>query len=92
MVHLFKHTDGTFDIARVHANGNFIAGSQQHYENKGDALDAIRSGMHDYGNTKGYCYFQDDTGEISKIYLINDLPAGIEGTDLRPHNRYTPGK
>lgn len=77
MIHLFKHSKGKmkgkFDIALVN-KGRFIFGSNQGYNKKSVAINAIRSILHSvgFGNPKHDCiYFQNDTLLKSALFYVS---------------------
>lgn len=83
MIHIFKHSDGTYDRATVR-KGRFIHGSNQRYERK---IDVIKTIVRDLNEVDGCdnrplpflkIDVQDDTG---------DNPVMCEVHELRPYLR-----
>ena len=90
MIHLFKHSKGKlkgkFDIALV-VKGRVIVFSNQGYSRHSDGIKAIKSLLKSLG--KDYCHFQDDTGDISEIFYLEDTLMYKEDS-MKPHKPYIP--
>lgn len=93
MLHLFKHSDGKYDIALV-IKGKYIVGSEQHYERKRGALNAILKIMDCTffeGDQQIYTFFQDDTLTKPTVCKLLDTGKIIElDAVIKPSKPYIP--
>jgi len=89
MIHLFKHQSGKlkgkFDIALV-VRGKYIVGSNQGYERKIGAINAIRVAWTED------VYFQDNSFEKPVVYRMPSAGGKrpMYLTVRRPHKPYQP--
>lgn len=93
MVHLFKHSDGKFDIALIR-KGRVIVFSNQHYSKKLGCYGAIVSMMDTCffnGNQSTYSLFQDDSLKKPTVFEI-DENGRIKPVPLKPSKPYIPSK
>lgn len=93
MFHLFKHLSGKnkgkFDIALI-SIGRYIVGSNQGYNRKSGAFNAIRIMCMEIAN--GVIAFQDDTFSVSVICQIDPSEKGVLKTAVKPSKPYIPNK
>lgn len=91
MWHLFKHTNGKFDFAFI-SKGKYIAGSQQGYENRSDALKSlnymVRKPM-PAGKNYGSFLVQDDTGTKAVVIALHPREHQVL-TKVQPSEKYVP--
>ena len=88
MIHLFKHSDGKYDIALV-VRGKVIVFSNQHYERKRGAVNAIHSIMKNAGTT--FMLYQDDSLPKPIVFSLGILSGSVE-TNKKPSKPYIPNK
>lgn len=88
MIHLFKHSDGKYDIALV-VRGKVIVFSNQHYERKRGAINAVQSIMKTTGTN--FMWYQDDTLPKPIVFSLGYLSGEVE-TNKKPYKPYIPNK
>lgn len=89
MFHLFKHADKKFDVAFV-VKGKYIMGSNQHYSNREDAINAILLVLKDAGSRS--VMFQDDTPTQPVILFVSAEGKVLTETSVGVKKKYIPRK
>lgn len=79
MIHIFKHSDGTFDRATVR-KGRYIHGSNQHYSKKSAVISSINIDRKDFYSIG--VYVQDDTGDKPILMYLSSI--GFNKCDSQP--------
>lgn len=86
--HLFKHSNGKFDVAYV-SKGRMVWDTQpQNYERKAGCYKAIRSLLKKFKST--FTDFQDDTFLASKVFWIGLTGKIEERKNIKGTRKYVP--
>lgn len=97
MIHIFKHSDGTFDRATVR-KGKYIHGSNQGYKRKIDVLMTIVKDLSDvYAqviSNNVFTLVQDDTGDKPVLCTVNTTKPYLVISKKQPKNmkKYIPNQ